>query len=159
MITKDIWIIRHHTYIQLLRLYTIAQYIYILLDSHKWKSRRARITKWRDQVTYKITWLYNNRTKYFQYELIMTWFVIRDHVQQNICDEIYEKIPLLKNISKTVLYTCSYYIYAQLFIVIVYIYTKLFLRCWFFLNYKCFDKSSPLLQIRSQLVVTIAYEL
>ena len=133
MITKDIWIIRHHTYTiaEIIHYTTVCIYIYIyILFGFSQMKMQKRITKLRDEVTYKITWLLTNRSKYFQYELIVTWLAIRDHVQQNICDEIYEKAhALLKTSQKRFVYI-QYYIYVQLFIVTVYMYTKLFLRCF-----------------------------
>ena len=88
------------------------------------------------------------------YVTIVSLFAIRDHFRQNICKLICEKGPLF-NISKNSL--CIHTVY------ILYINidgncmdTKLFLMCFnsgpfHKSSHKCFDRSVPLMQIRSHI--------
>ena len=87
----------------------------------------------------------------------VTWFAIRDHFCQNICNMIYEKGSLTKHFKNSFadILICSYHEQLCIHIAAVCIKTVL----WYVLtvvffhksHHKCFARSGTLLQIRSRI--------
>ena len=93
----------------------------------------------------------------------MTWFEIRYHFWQDVCDQICEKRPLLKHL-KNGLYTHSWYVCTVTLMVMCGVCNCMYTNCfWDVLTvvpfhksgHKCFARSVILLQIRSHVFTEV----